>query len=451
MSALETPYSLAYQLAYLLVGEAEATAQALLETLRLHARSDGPPWYALAQTVLRNAADLSPDRFFLRTLANPQGASVQVDRLPVSERTALLLDAAGLFTLDEIASLLRMPTASLQEVLNRTWRQVGAERGHLWAALLTTVPPMEERLQRQVEATLAGEGIAQDGPADGAPAISGRGRPRRLPVIGLLFAGALLLLFAIRWWPKQPEAIPTDALLVTEVPPIAVDQKAPPPATDRIDLSTYRPEAVKSLTAEGFTVPHGDGERAIAQRLFQWLGEAEFVGEAPEITIGAEWNYVSLGFTDGRYLWLQPERECFKDASQCTVAVGGEGQVPIRLRQSDLSRYLVAGGWRLDHTPNIPFLVFPGEGEHRRTEAEIRDLMKPEERPDLQVVNVVRMMMLRVRQEDGGWRTFGEPIWQALLRPTEAGKTQGVLLIYSDETGALVRRVEVNFGPRPGS
>jgi hypothetical protein len=105
MAAVVESYSPAYQLAYLLVGEPEGAVQALVETLRSTPFESDAFWAELAVAALRVAQNLSPDRFFLRSLGNPvvdESSQLRylVDRLPEAERTALVLDVCSPLTRD---------------------------------------------------------------------------------------------------------------------------------------------------------------------------------------------------------------------------------------------------------------------------------------------------------------------------------------------------------------
>lgn len=436
----------AYQLAYLLVGEVEGAARALLETIRLQDRSAAFPWDELAHAAIRQAAALSPDRFFLRTLASPDGITAQVDRLPESERRALVLEASGLFTPEQIASLVRLPKGALTELLARTWRQVGVERSTLWASLLTTVPPMERGLQRQVESVLAGDPSSQADPVDASAFEPGhRSSPRRrVPWPFLLVVVTLLGLLANRFWPRERAAIPTEAVLVQEVPP-------PAPESGRFDPGAYKPEAVQSFTTAGTVLPIEEGARSVAEKLFQWLGEATFVAEAPYVTPGQSPNTLSLRFTDGRVIWFQPENQCWVVPEQCSITVGGEGKIPVRLQQTDLSRWVVAGGWMLEIAGHAPYALYADRSGLRvHTEEQIRALTQRDGQPGLEVVGVTRMMLLRVEQENGLWRTSGDPAWQVLLRLTEGERLEGLMLIYQDKDGTLLERMPVHFARRTG-
>ncbi|HLO04664.1 MAG TPA: hypothetical protein VK191_16280 [Symbiobacteriaceae bacterium] len=423
------PHTRAYQLAYLLVGEAGGAAQALLETVRLHARSHALPWNELALAALRQAAALKPDRFFLRTLAHPEGLLSQVDRLPESERCALLLDACGEFSLDQMASLLRLPTGALAESLARTWRRFEAHRASLWAELVATVPPMEQALQRQLAPALTGDESV-------LPPLPGRAPRRRKPWLAALALVAVLGVLALRWWLKEPEVIPTETTSLIE---------APAPASNRFDPSAFKPEAVQSFMTTGIPAPIEEGAGAIATKVFQWIGEATFVEEAPAATVGDSPNSLSLRFTDGRVLWLLPDRLCWSGIDGCAVVVGGEGKIPIRLSQIDLSRWMVAGGWLMEFGPHSDYLTYPDQGARTHTEEEIRRLSERDRTPGLDMWNISTQGILTLRQENGLWRTSGEPGWQVVLRSAEAGKPEGEMLTYRDRDGALIQRRKVTF------
>lgn len=453
-------FTRAYQLAFLLVGEAEGAAEALLETIRLQAGAETIPLTDLAHAALRQAAQRSPDRFFLRSLANPDGITAQVDRLPVTERTALVLDGVGELSHDQIALLLRMPKESARELLARTWRQVGQERGELSAALLATVDPIPAGLEHRLQAVLDGSDSATAdiaAPEAGVgpfmkPSEADRRAPRlRKPWLGLAFAILLAALFAIRWWPRATDAVATGVERpVVEAPAPAtstaeIPQEQPVVQATRFDFRTFTPESIQSFTAFGMPVPAHEGVQEIAAMVLQWLGEATIVGEASLISAGDSPFSLSLRAKDGRSLWLQLDHFCTVNIDECFITVGGEGQTPVRLHQADLTRWFLAGGWtRAFRMPNS-VMTYPDQGERVRTEDEIRRLAERDATPGVYEITVSKQALLRLTQEAGGWRTAGEPAWMTFLRPQEAGQTKGEILIYRDSDGALLERREVHF------
>lgn len=435
----------AYQLAYLLVGETESALAAVIETARLPNLTETHSWYELAQAALRHAERLSPDRFFLRSLANPEGIMARVYRLPITERTALVLDAMGEFTLDQVASLLRLPSESAQELLARTWRQVGLERVELSAALLASVPPLPaERLQ----ALLAGD-ESRPVEVDVAPEAERRAPRRRRPWIGLAFAILLIAFFALRWWPRASNSIATDEV-VPVISPVAtgsteIPQEQPLPQPRRFDFRSFTPESIQSFMAYGMNAPAHEGAQEIATMVLQWLGEATIVAEAPGASAGDSHLGLSLRSTDGRSFWLQLEDFCWARIESCLVTVGGEGQTPIRLRQEDLTRWMAAGAWtRAFQMPNS-MMVYPDQGSRLRTEDEMRSRAERDAPPGWYQITVNRQALLRLTQAEGAWRTVGEPAWVVFLRPLEPGQTKGEMLIYRDSDGALLERREVQF------
>lgn len=425
---MESSFTRAYQLAYLLVGESGGAVQALLETLRLHPRSDGFPWYELALTARRYAADLSPDRFFLRSLANQDGLTAPVDRLPETERTALVLDASAAFTPDEIASLLRLPKDPLPERLTRLWRQVDVERTELWPALLATVPPIPSDVQCQLLIAFAGEGPSSQ---------SGERPHRRLPVIGVALAVAVTLLFAFRWWPRPESAMaPTAELVSAEV-------EAP---EGPLNLRPYRPHSLVGLTTyDGYQFPMSAGLNHVAEKVLQWLGEARVVGEDPAATPGAGRLSLRLHFADDETdLWLTAPDSCLLNEEPCLVTVGGASAVPLVVEQVDLGRWMTAFGW-LELQPD--YLGVLRSSTDRRFHAEEVTALPALEMGDGKVAERPTKVdvLVTYRDPDGAWRTDVKPAWGVFVHPTQT-QEDGEVLFVSDETGNVIHRRTVSYG-----
>lgn len=418
----------AFQLAYLLVGEEAGATEAVLETIRLHDRSDRFPWEELAMAAMRRAAGLSPDRFYLRSLANLEGVAAQVDRLPVSERTALVLDASGQLSPEQIASLLRLPQGALAELLARLWRGIGAERADLWDSLLTTVPPISADVEYRIQAALAGEEPVR--PSE-APIEPDRAPRRRPALITIAFAIALALLFAIRWWPKPGLPLSTDA--VAEMP---VAEAGPV-----LNLAPYQPRTAIALSDyPGSERRLLDGVHRSAEKVLQWLGEAKVLREDPAATPWTMRNAIRFRFADDDLdLWLSVPDACEIAEGPCPIIVGGASKVPLQVEQVDLGLWMTGRGWQQEFNPGTPILLFGVEG-HRMKTYEVRalpELALPEgfsmEVPD------GRKMLVLYQAEDGRWRTRLQPVWVVWIHPV-GDPRKGEIILVDDQTGTILRR-----------
>lgn len=453
-------HRLAYQLAYLLVGEAKGALAALQEAIRLapNLTDDGAPfWEGLPRAALRQARDLPPERFFLRSLSQPEGALRQVDSLPVQERTALILDASALLTPDQIAAVLQLTTADLKRLLERTWAKIGLERSQLWTQLVATVQPIPLELVAQVESNHS---------AAEPPITPHRRVPRWAPIPGLLVAVALVLFVATRWQASQGSAIETASPppAVTEptptAPPRTETRSSPPPLTapgpssarpvptisrPPLDLSEFKPTEVAQLSEADRSLPDRNVD-LVAEKLFQWMGEATVMGLAPQSYLDPSQSSLVLFFADDRVLWVQVSLECFRNAEECDVVVGGDGRTPIVLRQTDLSRWMAARAWYADLLAETPIPNLSPSGERRLQETEVLGMASIDKSsPGYLLDGIWANDSLLQTKEDGRWRTIRHPTWQVQFRHKEQ-RQLGEILEYDDLTGELINRSQFQFG-----
>lgn len=426
--ASEASWIRAFQLSYLLVGEVEGAAEALLETVRLHGVANPFPWEELVQAAMRRADGLSPDRFFLRSLRDPEGLVAQVDRLPGSERTALVLDAAGALSTEQIAGLLRLPPGALGDLLTRLWRGIGVGRSDLWAALQATVPSVPAGFELRLEATLAG-----DEPGSVAAAPGKEPRQRRLALTGTLLLSALALLLSIRWWPSPVELRPAEeeAIVITV-----------PESTTSLDLTPYKAGAVIRLSTGGAHIPTREGLDRIAYKVLQWLGEAEVIGEDPAATPGTTSLSLRLRFADDDLdLWLVAPDACMTHTGPCPVTVGGASTVPLKVEQADLGRWMAGSGWVLDLNP-AEISLLESRSDRRMSPAEVVNLSALV-LPEGSVVEVrTKDRLVIFRDQNGQWRTGGEPVWWLFIHP-DGDPTEGEFWIIDDRTGSVLNRTSL--------
>lgn len=453
---LSVPYQEAYQLAYLLIGEVEGAAQALQGTLRLAESPLETFWAELVRAALRQARDLPPERFFLRSLSAPEGALRQVDSLPLLERTALVLDASGRLTPAQIAGLLHLAPPDLDRLLQRLWAPIGLEPSQLWAHLKASVPPIPPGL-----ADPAGPKQSEEAPT-GAMA-----RPsRRWVAIPALLGAVSVALFVLSRWqagqgapmdgtssppppPSITESSPVDLpsmpsdLKTTFIPP-PLDSK-PTPGAPPLDLSEFQPGEVIRLTESGLPPLPENNVGLVAGKLFQWFGEATQVGLAPDADATDSPVTLYLHFVNDRVLWVLADLQCLRRAEDCDVVVGGEGRTPIRLYQVDLSRWVVARAWHSDLQPEAPLLSLRSNSERRLTEAEVLAQASIDKSPEYILDGIWSNDSLLQLKENDRWRTVRHPAWQVQFRHKEQ-RLLGEILIYDDLTGALLRRFPTEFG-----
>lgn len=421
-----------YQLAFLLVGDAEGALGALAEALRLGGDLD----LTLAAVALRHAQELAPDRFYLRSLAEPEGPLRQLNRLAIEERNALLLKLSGRFHNEQIASLLRVPTEALAELLARVQRRF-AEPDQLWPALLATVPEWTLALDSRLQGTLKGNDQPTEGPEPNAWATATH--PARAPKGRWLWSVALLATLALVGLFIGLRDRPVDPV-TTEVE----EEVTPKPP----DFTQYQADQVVRLTLYGGeSLPADDAVRSIAQKVLQWTREATLLSDDPTATPGTEARTLILQFADGRTLWLVGWDRCGMLGQPCIITAGGDGSMPTRLQQPDLERWMIAHGWQLDLNPG-GFQVRPAETGERRLDAEAVARIV-EAATGRKVAGISPLGRLQLHQEpDGDWRTEFAPVWHVFAVEESSGLEQvgprmvtvsrGEIILLDDQTGEIL-------------
>jgi hypothetical protein len=308
----------------------------------------------------------------------------------------------------------------------------------------------------------------------GAQAVTARRRPL-LALLGV--AAVAVLCWALLRLPVTQGATRNVASPPSQPADVVTNQPGEPPVIAPLDLAPTR--VFTSLpvfawtdlagldpgTIEAFSSPFNgigpkpmtDQRRPVAEKLLQWVSEADVLGPGRSpFGTDADSNQIQIQngkliaypplqirFRGGKLLQIQAEPNCFEGIDGCAILVGGEGQIPLRMRHTDLIRYMAAMAWiqELDGDTVSPLLPPSWQQPTRLTAEKVKAILAPTLAADgMQLSSLEpRTRLLQYQEASGRWSTSLASIWAALLGLGDPQNPRALLMV-DDESGTLIFR-----------